>query len=91
MYFQQLFLYYKVPVAYIEYFHGRHLPYGIVAVFFAIVIAIGLPLLQLKPVFITFTRIKPLLDQFQGSYKDKYRSSSGKLLYDLVTGDNRLS
>jgi len=62
----------------IEYFHGRHLPYGIVAVFFAIVIVIGLPLLLLlEPFlnsFINFTRIKPLLDQFQGCYKDRYRS-----------------
>ena len=62
----------------IEYFHGRHLPYGIMAVLITIGIVIGLPLLLLlEPFlnsFINFTRIKPLLDQFQGCYKDKYRS-----------------
>jgi len=61
----------------IEYFHGRHLPYAIVAMFLTIVIVIGLPLLLLlEPFlnrFINFTRIKPLLDQFQGCYKDKFR------------------
>jgi len=61
----------------IEYFHGRHLPYSIVAVLCTLVIVIGLPLLLLVEPFlnqrISFTRIKPLLDQFQGCYKDKYR------------------
>ena len=61
----------------IEYFHGRHLAYAIVAVLFIIVIVIGLPLLlALEPFLnskINFVRMKPLLDQFQGSYKDKYR------------------
>ena len=61
----------------IEYFHGRHLPYVIVAVLFTIVIVIGLPLLlALEPFLnskINFVKIKPLLDQFQGCYKDKYR------------------
>ena len=60
----------------IEYFHGRHLPYAIVAVLCTIVIVIGLPLLLLLEPFlnhkINFTRIKPLLDQFQGCYKDKF-------------------
>ena len=41
-------------------------------------ITIGLPLLLLLEPFlnhiINFTRIKPLLDQFQGCYKDEYRS-----------------
>ena len=62
----------------IEYFRGRHLPYFIVAVLCTLVIVIGLPLLLLLEPFlnhkINFTRIKPLLDQFQGCYKDKYRS-----------------
>ena len=44
---------------------------------FIIVIVIGLPLLLLLEPFlnrkINFIRIKPLLDQFQGCYKDKYR------------------
>ena len=62
----------------IEYFHGRHLPYGIIAILCTLVIVIGLPLLLLLEPFLNrkfnFTRIKPLLDQFQGCYKDKYRS-----------------
>ncbi|XP_065896052.1 probable outer membrane protein pmp20 [Dysidea avara] len=62
----------------IEYFHGRHLPYGIIAILCTLVIVIGLSLLLLLEPFlndkINFYRIKPLLDQFQGCYKDKYRS-----------------
>ena len=62
----------------IEYFHGRHLPYVIAAILCTLVIVVGLPLLLLLERFlnhkINFTRIKPLLDQFQGCYKDKYRS-----------------
>ena len=65
----------------IEYFHGRHLVYAIVAVLFTIIIVIGLPLLLMLEPFlnskINFTKIKPLLDQFQGSYKDKYRCFAG--------------
>ena len=61
----------------IEYFHGRHLAYAIVAVLFTIVIVIGLPfLLAFEPFLnskINFIKIKPLLDQFQSCYKDKYR------------------
>ena len=61
----------------VEYFHGRHLVFGIVAALFTVVIVIGLPLLlALEPFLnfkINFIRIKPLLDQFQGCYKDKYR------------------
>ena len=61
----------------IEYFHGRHLAYAIVAVLFTIVIVFGLPLLlALEPFLnskINFIKIKPLLDQFQSCYKDKYR------------------
>ena len=61
----------------IEYFHGRHLAYAIVSVIFTIIIVIGLPLLlALEPFLnskINFVRVKPLLDQFQGCYKDKYR------------------
>jgi len=60
----------------IEYCHGRHLAYFIVAVLCTLVIVIGLPLLLLLEPFlshkINFVRIKPLLDQFQGSYKAKY-------------------
>ena len=61
----------------IEYFHDSHLAYGIVALLCTVTIVIGLPLLlTLEPFInhkINFTRIKPLLDQFQGCYKDKYR------------------
>ena len=61
----------------VEYFYGRHLVYAIVAVLSTIVIVIGLPLLlALEPFLnskINFIKIKPLLDQFQGCYKDKYR------------------
>ena len=60
----------------IEYFHGRHLAYSIVALLCAISIVIGLPLLLILEPFlnhkISFIKIKPLLDQFQGSYKDKF-------------------
>ena len=60
----------------IEYFHGRHLVYGLVAMACGVVVVIGLPLLLLlEPFFnrkINFARIKPLLDQFQGHYKDRY-------------------
>ena len=65
----------------IEYFHGRHLAYGIVALLCIVTIVIGLPLLFLvEPLLnhkINFTRIKPLLDQFQGCYKDKCRCFAG--------------
>ena len=61
----------------IEYLHGRHLVYGIIAILFTITIVIGLPFLLLFEPFlnrkINFVKIKPLLDQFQGCYKDKYR------------------
>ena len=60
----------------IEYVHGRHLPYTIVAVLCTIVIVIGLPLLLLLEPFlnhkINFSKIQPLLYQFQGCYKAKY-------------------
>ena len=60
-----------------EYFHGRHLAYGIIAILCTITVVIGLPLLLLLEPFINhkinFTKIKPMLDQFQGCYKDKYR------------------
>ena len=61
----------------IPYFHGRHALYGVVAIICELVVGIGIPLLLLLQPFlsrkINFIRIKPLLDQFQGCYKDKYR------------------
>ena len=65
----------------IEYFHGRHSAYGIVALLCIISIVAGLPLLLTLEPFLNrkfnFTKIKPLLDQFQGCYKDKYRCFAG--------------
>ena len=65
----------------IEYFHGRHLAYGIVALLCSVSIVSGLPLLlTLQPILnqkFNFVRIKPLLDQFQGCYKDNYRCFAG--------------
>ena len=64
-----------------EYFHGRHLVYALVALIFTITIVIGFPLLLLLEPFlnskINFIKIKPLLDQFQGCYKDEYRYFAG--------------
>ena len=65
----------------IEYFQGRHLAYGILALLCMVSIVIGLPLLlTLEPILnrkFSFVKIKPLLDQFQGCYKDKYRCFAG--------------
>ena len=65
----------------IQYFHGRHLAYGLVAIICTIVIAIGLPLLLLAEPFlnskISFVKIKPFLDQFQGCYRNQYRWFAG--------------
>ena len=65
----------------IEYLHGRHIAYIIPAIIFTIVIVTGFPLLlSLEPYLnskINFIKIKPLLDQFQGCYKDKYRCFAG--------------
>ena len=59
-----------------QYFHRRHAIYGVLAIFCELVV-VGLSLLLLlEPILsrkINFIRIKPLLDQFQGCYKDKYR------------------
>jgi len=61
----------------IEYLHGRHLAYFIVAVISIITVVIGFPLILLLEPFlnrkINFIKIKPLLDQFQGCFKDQYR------------------
>ena len=65
----------------IEYFHGRHIVYTIVAILLTTVIVIGFPFLLLfEPCLnskINFVKIKPLLDQFQGCYKDRYRWFAG--------------
>ena len=58
----------------IKYFTGRHVVYSIVAWLCELLIAIGFPLFLLLQPFlkskINFIKIKPLLDQFQGCYKD---------------------
>ena len=69
-----------------EYLSGRHIFYFIIALVYELVIVIGLPLLLLLEPFINrwinfsdmniiFIRIslKPILDQFQGCYKDNRR------------------
>ena len=65
----------------IEYLHGRHLAYAIVAMLCTVSIVIGLPLLlTLEPFLnhkINFIKIKPILDQFQGCYKDNFRYFAG--------------
>ena len=65
----------------IEYFHGRHAAYITIAIIITIVVVIGFPFLLLSEPFlnskINFIKIKPLLDQFQGCYKDKYRCFAG--------------
>ena len=65
----------------IEYFHDRHAAYITTAIIFTIVVVIGFPFLLLSEPFlnskINFIKIKPLLDQFQGCYKDKYRCFAG--------------
>ena len=61
----------------IKYFTGRHIAYGTIAFLYELAIVSSLPLLLLLEPFvnhrINFTRIKPLLDQFQGCFKDNYR------------------
>ena len=68
---------YTYSSPHIKYFHQQHAAYGLVAVLCELVVVVGLSLLLLlEPVLsrrINFIRIKPLLDQFQGCYKDKYR------------------
>ena len=69
-----------------EYLTGRHIFYFIIALVYELVIVIGLPLLLLLEPFINrwinFSdmkiiciriRLKPILDQFQGCYKDNRR------------------
>jgi len=70
----------------IKYFTDRHIAYFIVAMVYELVIVVGLPLLLLSQPFVAFKvnftainiyctklNLKPLLDQFQGCYKDKFR------------------
>ena len=76
----------------IKYFTGRHLVYAIVAILCEVIIVIGLPLFLLLEPFlrrrVNLVRIKPLLDQFQGCYKDKYRWFAAYILFDMSTSDH---
>ena len=63
----------------IRYFTGRHIVYFLIALLYELVIVGGLPLLLIlghraNNINLIFTRfdMKPILDQFQGCYKDKY-------------------
>ena len=60
----------------VKIYSGRHLAYGIVAMFCATAFVVLFPFLLLfEPILkrrFNFIRIKPIIDQFQGSYKDKY-------------------
>ena len=61
-----------------KYFNNRHAFYGVVALLCGAIVVIGLPLfLLLEPLVLSrwfnFVRVKPLLDQFQSCYKNKYR------------------
>ena len=70
-----LYAYYSPDI---EYFTGRHIVYGIVAILLAIVTSLGLPVfLLLQPLlrrcqWIQFIRIQHILDQFQQCYKKEY-------------------
>ena len=60
----------------VKYFTDRHVAYGIVACVCGLFIVISFPVLLLLQPFlrskVNFIKIKPLLDQFQGCYKDQY-------------------
>ena len=64
----------------IRYCTGRHVAYSLIALMYELVIVGGLPLLLIlsrwtNKINLIFVRIdmKPIFDQFQGCYKDKYR------------------
>jgi len=70
----------------IKYFHGKHVAYGSVALICELVIGIGLPIFLMASPFLIqqcpgkLIDVKPLLDQFQGCYRDKYRWFAGYYL-----------
>ena len=81
----------------IEYFHERHLVYGIVALLCAVTIVIVPPsLLTVEPFLnqkVDFTKIKPFLNQFQDCYKDRHRCFAGyymicRLLLNIIVTVN---
>ena len=68
----------------VKYFTDRHIIYVIIAILFEMVMVVGLPVILLFEPYvnrwINFTRIKPILDQFQGCYRDKCRCFAGVYL-----------
>ena len=62
-----------------QYFHGRHILYGIIAILCELIIGIGLPLAILTQRYLIryfnlkLISIKPVIDQLQGCYKEEYR------------------
>ena len=62
----------------IKYFTNRHVAYSIIALICGLIIVIGFPLLLLLEPFLrsklNFIKLKPLLDQFQGCYRDQCHS-----------------
>ena len=69
----------------IRFFHGRHAFYATIAILFELVIVIGLPLVLLLEPFlrrrISFFRLKPMLDQYQACYKDRYHYFAAYYLF----------
>jgi len=63
----------------VRYFHGRHILYGIIAILCELIIGIGLPVVILTQRYLIryfnlkLIAIKPVIDQLQGCYKEKYR------------------
>ena len=60
-----------------KYFTHRHAAYATIALLCGLTVVIGLPLLLIVEPFlrkrVNFETFKPLLNQFQGSYKNKYQ------------------
>ena len=63
----------------VQYFHDRHILYGIMAILCELIIGIGLPLLLLFQRYLIryfnlrLIAIKPVIDQLQGCYREDYR------------------
>ena len=57
-----------------KYFSGRHVVYEVLAIFCSVGFVVGFPfIIVIEPFLrskINPVKVKPLLDQFQGSYKD---------------------
>ena len=63
----------------VQYFRGRHILYGIIAILCELMIGIGLPLVIITQRYLIrcfnlkLISIKPVIDQLQGCYKEEYR------------------